>query len=245
MGQQDHSVYVQLANNTTQQQAESRLRSLVKKYTPDNTDSSKRDGYIADKNGDYHSLHLLPLTQEHFNPQLGNGSSVSKSFLYTLIFISCVILLIASFNFVNLNVGLSFTRTKEIGIRKCLGAGKKQIWLQVWGESFLMVFASMIIALVAVALLIKTFNKHLIIRWMQVMLFNPLIPGILLMLMIAGLFYCIGLSICYHVQTKNSRNFKRENFRKKPGHVTQCIDRNTVCYSHCINMQHHYYLPAV
>ncbi|MGH2563119.1 MAG: ABC transporter permease, partial [Ginsengibacter sp.] len=124
----DHPVYVQLANNTTQHQVESRLRSLVKKYTPDNTEAAKRDGYIADKNVDYHSLHLLPLTEEHFNPQLGNGNSVSKSFLYTLILISCVIVLIASFNFINLNVGLSFTRTKEIGIRKCLGAGKKQIW---------------------------------------------------------------------------------------------------------------------
>ncbi|HYJ62235.1 MAG TPA: ABC transporter permease, partial [Parafilimonas sp.] len=129
----NHSVYVLLANNTNQKNVEGWLRSVVKKYTPDNVALAKKDGYKPDNNGDYSSLRLLPFTEEHFNTQLGSGGTVNKAFLYMLILISSVIVLIASFNFVNLNIGLSFTRTKEIGIRKCLGAGKKQIWLQVWG----------------------------------------------------------------------------------------------------------------
>jgi ABC-type antimicrobial peptide transport system permease subunit len=100
----------------------------------------------------------MPLTQVHFNPAISDSSSVSKPFLYILILISCVIILIASFNFVNLNVGLSFTRTKEIGIRKCLGAGKKEVWLQVWGESFLMITVAMLLAVGLVILLIRSFS---------------------------------------------------------------------------------------
>ena len=52
---------------------------------PDELQAAKKDGYKPDKYGDYHSLHLFPLTEVHFNAQLGGGGAVSKSFLYTLI----------------------------------------------------------------------------------------------------------------------------------------------------------------
>jgi putative ABC transport system permease protein len=158
---QSHPVYVQVAPGVSRQQVESRLRLLLNKYRPLDPAIAKKDGYLADKNGDYRSLRLLPLTEEHFSPQLGQNGTVSRAFLYVLILISAVILLIASFNFVNLNVGLSFTRTKEIGIRKCLGAGRRQIWFQVWGESFLMVVFAMLFSMGLLILMIRKFNESL------------------------------------------------------------------------------------
>ena len=64
---QNHPIYVQLKDNVTQQQAESKLRLLRKKYRPEDPAAEKRNGYIADKNGDYNSFRLLPFTQEHLH----------------------------------------------------------------------------------------------------------------------------------------------------------------------------------
>jgi len=219
----NHPVYVQLSNNTTQQQAESHLRNLVKKYTPDDIAISKKDGYKADKNGDYHSLRLLPLPEEHFNPQLGGGGAVSRAFLYTLILISCVIILIASFNFVNLNIGLSFTRTKEIGIRKCLGAGKRQIWLQVWGESFMMVFASMLIGIGGVALLIKNFNQAFDNTMNAGMLLNPVIVAILMAMVIIVSFIASGYPSSLMAKLKTVEILKGKISVKKPGMLRNAL----------------------
>ncbi len=219
----NHPVYVQLANNTSEQQAENRLRSLVKKYMPDDAAALKKDGYKPDNNGDYNSLHLISLTEQHFNPQLGSGGNTSKAFLYMLMLISSVIILIASFNFVNLNVGLSFTRTKEIGIRKCLGAGKKQIWLQVWGESFIVVFVSMLVAVGIVALLIKNFNQSFNAGMSISMLFNPVVLIILITLIIVVSFIASGYPSSVMSKLKTVEILKGKISVKKPGMLRNAL----------------------
>jgi ABC-type antimicrobial peptide transport system permease subunit len=219
----NHSVYVQLANNTTQQQVENRLRSLLKKYNPVDADQAKRDGYRPDKNGDYESLRLISLKEQHFNPQLGSGGNTSKAFLYVLILISGVIVLIASFNFVNLNIGLSFTRTKEIGIRKCLGAGKRQIWLQVWGESFLMVFVSMLIAIGAVSLLIKSFNQMFDAKMSTDTLTQPAPLFVLTALVIVVSFIASGYPSSVMAKLKTVEILKGKITVKRPGMLRNAL----------------------
>jgi ABC-type antimicrobial peptide transport system permease subunit len=219
----NHSVFVQLSNNTTQQQVENRLRSFLKKYSPVDAAQAKRDGYKPDNNGDYESLRLISLTEQHFNPQLGSGGNTSKAFLYVLMLISGVIILIASFNFVNLNIGLSFTRTKEIGIRKCLGAGKRQIWLQVWGESFLMVFVSMILAVGIVALLIKNFNQGFNLNMSPVTLMQPTLLMILIVLIVVVSFIASGYPSSVMAKLKTVEILKGKISAKKPGMLRSAL----------------------
>lgn len=220
---QNHPVYVQLKKNITQQQAESRLRFLSKKYRPEDAAVEKRNGYIADKNGDFHSFHLLPFTQEHFSPALSNSSSVSKPFLYVLILISCVILLIASFNFVNLNVGLSFTRTKEIGIRKCLGAGKNQIWLQVWGESFIMVLMAVFFSIGGIILLIKNFNETFSNTMDAAMLLQPVVAGMIVLMMVIVSFIASGYPSSIMARLKTVEILKGKLTVKRPGGLRNAL----------------------
>jgi ABC-type antimicrobial peptide transport system permease subunit len=219
----NHAVYVQLANNTTQAQVQSRLRSVLKKYAPIDAAQAKRDGYKPDKNGDYQSLRLLPFTEEHFSPQLGSGGTVNKSFLYVLMLISGVIVLIASFNFVNLNIGLSFTRTKEIGIRKCLGAGKRQIWLQVWGESFLMVLVSMLLAVGGVALFIKSFNQMFNAKMAVGTLAQPALILIIITLVIVVSFIASGYPSSVMARLKTVEILKGKITVKKPGMLRNAL----------------------
>lgn len=220
---QNHPVYVQLKDNVTQQQAENRLRFFMKKYRPDDPPVEKRNGYIADRNGDYHSMRLLPFTEEHFTPQLANSGSVNRSLLYVLILISCVIILIASFNFVNLNVGLSFTRTKEIGMRKCLGAGKRQIWMQVWGESFIMIFVAMLAAIGIMIVVIKKFNETFDNTMDAGMLLNPIIIGILLLLMIVVSFIASGYPSSVMTKLKTVEILKGKITVKRPGALRNAL----------------------
>lgn len=178
-----HNVYVMVGENTTKKQVESKLRMMYKKYNPVDENYVKNKGYKADENGDYASFRLMPLEDIHFNKHLGNGNAINKSMLYILLLIAFVIIIIASFNFINLNIGLAFTRTKEIGVRKCLGAGKKQVWLQVWGESFIIVFISMLVGITSAALLTKTLNKQLDAKFDASLLYQPGIVFILLLIL--------------------------------------------------------------
>lgn len=185
---QHHSVYVQVSSNTNQAQVEKKFRGFIEKYNPGDIEYLKNKGYLPDANGDYTGMKLLPIDDLHFNAEIGTGNTVSKPFLFILLLVALVIILIACFNFINLNIGLSFTRTKEIGIRKCLGAGKRQVWLQVWGESFVSVTAAMFVGIAATLILMKGFSKLMETKFDTALLYQPaVVAGLLLLLFIVSL----------------------------------------------------------
>jgi len=155
---QNHTVFVQLAPNATLQQVESGLRMAVKKYRVADEVMMKNQGYRKDANGDMFAFKLAPFKALHFNSQIGYGFAVSKQYLYTLVLIAIIVLVIACFNFINLNVARAFTRAREVGVRKTIGAAKKQIFLQLWIESFLLCVIALVIALFASSALLRPFN---------------------------------------------------------------------------------------
>jgi len=87
--------------------------------------------------------YLVPLKDYYL--QQNNG--LVKKMLYTVSCIALFILLMAIINFINIAVGKSSTRIKEIGLRKVMGSGRKQIIFQFLTESVLLVFFSMTAAL--------------------------------------------------------------------------------------------------
>ena len=73
--------------------------------------------------------------------------------------IALFILLMASINFINLNIGNSLNRAKEIGVRKINGSSKSQIILQFMIESSITCIAALCIALVLTQSLLPFFNQ--------------------------------------------------------------------------------------
>jgi putative ABC transport system permease protein len=180
----DHLVFVELSPAARLAIVQRELRQMVKRHHLADDDFLKKQGVQRDENGDYFSLRLLPLPQLHFDDQIDVGNRISKSYLYTLGLIAIVILAIACFNFVNLNVARSFTRAREVGIRKTIGAGRRQIYLQLWVESGLLFGVALTVALVAVELVLPLFNNLFAEKLELSMVMD--VKGVLSLLAVAG-----------------------------------------------------------
>jgi len=117
---------------------------------------------------DFIHFHLEPLTRVHlYSPLDGFTPNGSIVYMYVLTAIAILILLIAGFNYTNLAIAQSSSRTGEIGVRKVLGAAKSQIFLQFAGESLLIAFIALVLAILASTQLLPAYNqltgKHLLI----------------------------------------------------------------------------------
>ena len=99
------------------------------------------------------AIALIPITEIHIR----EGGGLQKIYIFSIIGI--IILIIASFNFMNMSISLSSKRAKEIGIRKVSGSLRGQLMRQFFSESFIIVFISADIALILIVPLISFFNQ--------------------------------------------------------------------------------------
>ncbi len=103
------------------------------------------------------SFGLQPLRRVHLDPYVTGSLNLNAVFI--LSGIGLIVLFIACINFMNLSVGRASTRSLEVGMRKVLGAVRRQLIRQFWGE-FLVITGMAVIAGVLLAeLLLPTFNR--------------------------------------------------------------------------------------
>ncbi|WP_161987574.1 ABC transporter permease [Arcticibacter tournemirensis] len=141
---QNHPVFLQLADNITAESFEQSARPFINKYFQTDIKNLKRDGAKPDTRGQFVNLKLLPLSEIHFSSISSVGQAIKPFFPFVLILLSAVILFIGGSNFVNLSLAASFTRAREIGVRKTFGAQKKQIITQFWCEAFILCFLALL-----------------------------------------------------------------------------------------------------
>jgi putative ABC transport system permease protein len=153
-----HISFIKLAPNADQASVENRLKSFAKKYFPGTIDGLKKRGAKPDERGDLFALRLQKLADIHFDREIGGGAGAPIALVYALAGIAFFILLIACINFINLTVARSFTRAKEVGVRKSLGAFKNQLFVQIWGEAAIICFVGFVAGMVLTYLLLPTFN---------------------------------------------------------------------------------------
>jgi len=79
---------------------------------------------------------------------LQSNNGMAYRMIYALGFVAIFILLMAVINFVNISVGSSVSRLKEIGVRKVMGSTKQQLIAQFLTESVLIVAFSVMISLI-------------------------------------------------------------------------------------------------
>jgi putative ABC transport system permease protein len=100
------------------------------------------------------NIHLYSSEFIYDNAIRGNGTYVKG-----LSIIAIFVLVIACFNFINLATARSFRRAKEIGVRKVIGADRKQLIIQFIGETILLSILAMILAVVACFFLVPALNE--------------------------------------------------------------------------------------
>lgn len=139
---------------------------------------SSGEGYLTHK--------LEPLTRVHLHSKLdGLEPSGSITYIYVLGIIALLILFIAGVNYANLATAMSATRGTEVGIRKVLGANRRQLRMRFLGESFILTLISLLIGIIAAMLLLPAFNNVAGTAIPLAGLFSPQAIGFMILLVLS------------------------------------------------------------
>lgn len=184
---QYHEVYLQLEDQVSAKTFEENSRSFTNLHYEGAAESLKRDGALPNVNGDFMQLGLLPMTDKRFVGYEKGYVEVSRSKVYVVLGIAFLILFIACVNFVNMSLAKSAQRLREIGMRKTLGAEKRQLFFQFWGESLIVFVISLGVGVLLSFLLKDNFQTLFRTSATFDILLSPilLLAGVLLVLVIS------------------------------------------------------------
>jgi putative ABC transport system permease protein len=142
--------YVLLQDGVDYRTVESKFPSLFRTILGE-------EDYKASK----YSPGLQPLTTIHLDTSYPGGDvSISDpKYSYILVAIALLILVVGCINFVTLSVGRSLRRAKEVGIRKVVGAQRRQLITQFIGEAIIVTAISMVVGMAMAAGTLTTFNE--------------------------------------------------------------------------------------
>ena len=106
---------------------------------------------------------LQPIAAIHLNVDYGGGDGIiaptESAYSYILSGIALVILIVACINFTNLSVARSLPRAKEIGVRKVLGARRKQVAFQFLNEALIMCLVAFVLGLILAEMSLPVFGS--------------------------------------------------------------------------------------
>jgi len=146
----DYFHYIQLADGIDYKEFEKKFDAFSEKYFRGN-----------EVTGTFEKFHLQPLENVHLYSdyeyeihQTSDGRMV-----WILIIIATFILLMAWMNYVNLTTSRSLQRAKEVGVRKVVGASRKQLIRQYLTESVVLNLLSFVLAITIVQALQSPFNN--------------------------------------------------------------------------------------
>jgi len=170
-------LFVKLSANTLAPQAEEKITKVFMVNRDQDSTMKSR---------------LVPIQDLHFKQELagnfikhGNPQSVR---IFTLL--AVLLLITASINFVNLSIARISLRMKEIGIRKIVGAAKRQLFAQVMVETILSIVLAILIALLLAVLALPYFNafteKHFVLNLFDGPIVLLLLAVFILVLLLTG-----------------------------------------------------------
>jgi len=107
------------------------------------------------------SLFLYPLSSLRlygsFSNGMPNGGKIDMIFL--LVALAAFVIIIACINFMNIATARSEHRSREVGVRKVLGASRKKIVYQFLSEALLMTFIALLLASLLAQFALPAFNQ--------------------------------------------------------------------------------------
>jgi putative ABC transport system permease protein len=153
--------YLLLDNPGSKEVLEKQFPSFMKKYM----------GKDMINYGFHFDLKLTALKDIYFEPLSGfdNVKHGDKKVVYIFLSIAILILVIACINFMNLSTIRAVERSKEVGLRKVMGALRNNLIWQFIGESILLTFISCALSIGLLLILMPFYNNllgyQLIVSW--------------------------------------------------------------------------------
>ncbi|MEP7143635.1 MAG: ABC transporter permease [Ferruginibacter sp.] len=187
--------YIMLAPNVRQTTIDNQLPVFIKKYM----------GADMKKFGFHFTVSLTPLKDVYFeNADFDNVRHGSKTVVYIFLSIAILILLIACINFTNLSTVRAIERSKEVGLRKVLGALRNHLVWQFIGESILLTIISCILAIGLLFILMPFYSRllgyTLTVSWNTMPLYLFLAGIIIIVGLVAGSYPAFVLSAFQPIQ---------------------------------------------
>lgn len=191
--------FIELQKDVQPKELEIPIKTLVEKHA---------DRQIAENL----SAQLKPLSTYY----LDDNKGAVRKLTHVLMWISGFLLLMAVVNFINFTVSQSFTRLKEIGVRKILGSNKTQLTLQLMTEYMMLVCTAGLLALFLFPLVVPFFET--IISTSLPSLFT--LPSSFLVYFLL-LVFVIGLLSSVYPAVKLSQNSLSESLKNQLTNVRQ------------------------
>ena len=140
-----HTTYVLLTKGADYHQVSKKIKNTI----------------IQNDKNDPITIALQPVPDIHLYSSniWGIGGTGDITQVYAFSIIAFLILLLACINFMNLSTARAGKRAKEIGIRKVIGAKRKEIILQFFLESIIYSFISLIISIILIFDLLPLVNS--------------------------------------------------------------------------------------
>jgi len=184
--------YVKLRENVDLEALTAKFPEFINNYT-DNEESDWPWSLYLQPMEDVH------LQSGHIKFQVMNHHQGNITMVYAFSIIAILIILLACINFINISIAQSVKRSKEVGIRKVMGAEPLNLMNQFLGESTILTLISIIVAMLLVNILLPTFNDllgmNIEIDFINNWIFNiGLICILILVSFIAGIYPAFYLS---------------------------------------------------
>ncbi len=212
-GISNYYTYVLVSHNFSQKAYDEKLPGFIEKYV--GADAR----YVYKRR-----FPLQAMTRIHLHSSLRGEISPNNDIHNIAIFsvVALFILLIACFNYMNLSTARYTIRTKEVGLRKVIGATKTQLVKHFMGETFVLAFISLVLTLGLAELFLPLFNtlsgKELMLDWFHnpvlilfvavVLLFVSIVSGIYPSFFISG--FQPARALKGQVRTKASSSLLRQ-----------------------------------
>ncbi len=147
-----YRTYIRLDENTEYRDFENKLVSFVDKYVGERAKSEAGENY---------KYILQPVKSIHLHSDVNFEGSDNNDmkFIYLYSLVGFFILLIACINYINLATAKSLKRLREIGIRKVVGAQRKQLFIQFIMEALVFSIFALVISMLLIYLLLPFVNS--------------------------------------------------------------------------------------
>jgi ABC-type antimicrobial peptide transport system permease subunit len=178
-GINSYQQFVKLKPGVTYAQASAKIKNIEK------TETDNQNAMLSD-------VILQPMQNWHLYSNYSNGVEEAGFLKYVRMFsiIGALVLLIAFINFINLTTARSEKRAREVGVRKAIGSGRRQLILQFLTESFMLSMMAFVCSLLIVQLCLPAFNdlteSKITIPWYSGIFWLSMLGCVVLTTLIAG-----------------------------------------------------------